>query len=73
MSNYQPDLASHFVQDEDYVYYDGRKDLLDKIGYYLKHENERKDIARSAHNKVAREHTFDVRAGQIIDMIKSKK
>ena len=72
MSNYQTDLTRHFVPGEDYVYYDGRRDLLDKIGYYLKHENERKEIARRAHDKVAREHTFDVRAGQIIDIVRRK-
>ncbi len=73
LTNYQTDLARHFVPDEDYVYYDGRRDLLDKIDYYLEHEDERVAIAKSAHDKVAREHTFDVRVGQIIELVTSRK
>ncbi len=73
LSNYQVDLARHFVSGEDYVYYDGRRDLMDKIDYYLKHDDERKAIAANAHDKVVREHTFDVRIGQIIDIVRSRK
>ncbi len=73
MSNYQVDLARHFIPGEDYEYYECRKDLMDKIGYYLKNEDERKSIAKNGHDKVAREHTFDVRVGQILDIVKSRK
>ena len=72
LSNYQVDLARHFVPGEDYVYYDGRKDLLDKIDYFLMHDDERRSIAKNAHAKVQREHTFDVRVGQILELVKSK-
>lgn len=71
MSNYQVDLARHFIPGEDYEYYESRKDLMDKIGYYLKNEDERKCIAKNGHDKVTREHTFDVRVKQIIDIVKS--
>ena len=73
LSNYQTDLARHFVPDEDYVYFEDRNDLLNKIDYYLSHEDERSAIARNAHDKIAREHTFDVRVRQIIEMVKNKK
>ncbi|MBR3734705.1 MAG: glycosyltransferase [Lachnospiraceae bacterium] len=72
LSNYQTDLARHFVPDEEYVYYEDREDMLNKIEYYLSHEDERSAIARNAHDKIAREHTFDVRVGQIIEMVKNK-
>lgn len=73
LSNYQTDLARHFVPDEDYVYYENREDLLRKIEYYLSHEDERSAIAHNAHTKVSREHTFDVRAGQIIEMVNARR
>ena len=73
LSNYQTDLARHFVPDEDYVYYENREDLLKKIEYYLSHEDERSAIAQNAHDRVVREHTFDVRAGQIIEMVKARR
>lgn len=72
LSNYQTDLARHFVPDEDYVYYEGREDLLNKIEYYLSHEDERSAIAQNAHDKISREHTFDVRVEQIIEMVKDR-
>ena len=72
MSNYQPDLARHFVPDEDYVYYESREDLLNKIDYYLRHDDERTAIAQNAHDKVTKEHTFDVRVGQIIEMVNNR-
>ncbi len=73
LSNYQIDLARHFIPGEDYVYYESRKDLMDKIGYYLKNEEERRNIAKNGHDKVMREHTFDVRLKQIIDIVKARQ
>ncbi len=73
LSNYQADLAAHFSPDEDYVFYESRSDLLRKIEYYLKHEDERIEIAKNAHDKVAAAHTFDVRIKEIIDIANSRK
>lgn len=70
MSNYQHDLAYHFVPGEDFVYYENRQDLLDKIDYYLTNEKERIEIADNAHRKIQEEHTFDVRVKEIIEIIK---
>lgn len=69
LSNYQIDLARHFVPDEDFVYFEDRNDLLRKIDYYLKHDDERMAIAQNAHDKIAKEHTFDIRVKQIIDIV----
>ena len=73
ISNYQVDLAYHFIPGEDFVYYENRKDLLDKIDYYLKNENERIEIATNAHKKIQAEHTFDVRVGEIINIVKDRE
>ena len=35
LTNFQPDFLRHFVPDEDYVFYESRTDLMDKIEYYL--------------------------------------
>ncbi len=69
ISNYQPDLAYHFVPGEDFIYYENRKDLLDKIDYYLKNDAERNEIALNAHRKIQAEHTFDARIKEIIDLV----
>lgn len=72
LSNYQVDLARHFIPEQDYIYYESRTDLISKIDYYLKHDEERMAIAKNAHDKVSREHTFDVRINQIIDIVRSR-
>lgn len=72
LSNYQVDLARHFIPGEEYIYYENRKDLINKIDYYLKHDDERKTIANNAYNKITKEHTFEVRIRQIIDIVRSK-
>jgi spore maturation protein CgeB len=45
---------------------------MDKIDYFLKNEEERAAIARNAHDKVAKEHTFDVRVQQILELVSSR-
>lgn len=70
LSNYQHDLAYHFVPGEDFVYFENRKDLLDKINYYLVNENERLEIAKNAHRKIQEQHTFDVRVKEIIEIVR---
>lgn len=69
ISNYQHDLAYHFIPGEDFVYYESRKDLLDKIDYYLSNDKERIDIAKNAHRKIQERHTFDVRVKEIIEIV----
>ncbi len=71
LSNYQADLAYHFVPGEDFIYYESRKDMLNKIDYYLKHDDERIAIATNAHKKVQEYHTFDTRIKEIIDIVSS--
>ena len=66
LSNYQADYLEHFVPGEDFVYYESREDLLDKIGYYLEHEDERRAIAASGHDKVAAAHTFRHRVREML-------
>ncbi len=73
MSNFQHDLAYHFVPGEDFVYYESRKDLLDKIDYYLANDNERIEIAKNAHKKIQEQHTFDVRVKEIIEIVNDHK
>ena len=46
LTNYQVDLARHFVAGEEYVYFENREDLLNKIDYFLKHDDERKEIGK---------------------------
>lgn len=68
LSNYQPELLDLFVPDEDFVYYESREDLLQKVDYYLCHEDERQAIARNGHDKVAAKHTYRHRVREMLDI-----
>ncbi len=65
ISNYQAEIPEHFIPDEDIVLYDNIPDLLDKIDYYLKHDDERRQIAKNGHDKVKEFHSYDVRLQEI--------
>lgn len=52
ITNYQEDMFRHFEPDVDFVYYTDEDDLLEKIDYYLKHDDERKKIAQNGHDRV---------------------
>ncbi len=66
LSNYQADFLDDFVPGEDFDYYESQEDLLNKIGYYLSHEDERAAIARNGHDKVAARHTFRHRVREML-------
>ena len=69
LTNHQNDFAMHFVDGEDYVSYSDRDDMLEKIKYYLVHEDERKIIAENGCRKVRSEHTYTQRLSEIIESI----
>lgn len=66
LSNYQADFLDDFVPGVDFVYYESKNDLLVKIDYYLTHEQEREEIARNGHDKVASAHTFRHRINEML-------
>ena len=72
LTNYQSDFLRHFEPDIDFVYYDSKEDLLDKIDYYLNHEDLRKSIAASGHRKVIANHNFNIILSQILDLVFAK-
>ena len=69
LTNFQSDFLRHFIPDEDFVFYESKEDLLQKIDYYLSHDAERTAIARSGYEKVSRHHNYDIIFEKIFDMI----
>jgi len=47
------------------------ENFLEKIGYYLRHENERREIAKRGRETVKKYHTVTIRAKQLVDYLKS--
>ena len=69
MTNYQADFLDYFVPDEDFVFFESKSDLLAKIGYYLKHEEERAAIAQNGLRKLSADHTYVHRVNEIISYL----
>lgn len=70
LTNFQTDFADFFIPDEDFGYFESKADLMDKISYYLKNEDERCAIAGNGMRKIASGHTFVHRAEEIISYLK---
>lgn len=66
LSNFQADFLDDFIPGEDFVYYESKENLLQKIDYYLAHDKERQDIAENGHNKVAAGHTYRHRVKEML-------
>lgn len=68
ISNYQAEIPEHFIPDEDIVLYDSIPDLLNKIDYYLTHDDERIQIAKNGYEKVKQAHTYDIRLQKMFEL-----
>lgn len=66
LSNYQEDFLENFTPGVDFEYYESENDLLQKIDYYLSHDEERRAIAKNGHDKVAAAHTYRDRVREML-------
>lgn len=73
MTNFQEDFLEYFEPGIDYVYYESDEDLLEKVNYYLSHDEERNRIAQSGYEKVAAAHTYQHRVETILANVMSQK
>lgn len=66
LTNYQADFNDCYIPGEDFVFYESTEDLLQKIDYYLTHEDERTAIAESGFQRTAANHTYHHRVEEIL-------
>lgn len=69
LTNYQSELPEYFELGKDMVAYESQKDLLEKIEYYLKHEEKRKEIATCGQEKVLSLYTYEKRLSDMLSII----
>lgn len=68
---YTDDIASMFKEDEEAVFFRNRKEFVEKIKYYLWHENERQKIAEAGYHRLLRDgHESGDRVQLIMDIYK---
>lgn len=69
LTNYQPEIADYFKDGEELVMFSGMDDLIDKAGYYLKHEEERIKIASNGYQKVKNEFSLKERVAEMMQIL----
>lgn len=69
LTNYQAELPYYFEEGKDLVCFDGIEDLREKVGYYLAHEEERREIARNGYRKVKEKHSYVERICMLLSKI----
>jgi spore maturation protein CgeB len=58
---YMPELEHFYEIGREVVCYHDVDDLVEKVGYYLAHDDEREAIRRAGHARVLRDHTWQRR------------
>ncbi|PAE26333.1 MULTISPECIES: glycosyltransferase [Bacillaceae] len=66
---YKEDLPIHFIEGKEIVSFKTEEELLQKINYYIKHEKQRKEIAKLASKRVLKEHTFEKRLEDMLSKL----
>lgn len=69
ITNYQADLMEYFEPGKELVIFEDAGDLVEKAGFYLKHEEERRRIAKAGCAKVRREHTWEKRLEEMFSIL----
>lgn len=62
-------LGEIFEIGKEVVAYENTEDLIDKIKYYLSHEEERKKIAKAGQERTLRDHTYEVRTKELVSIL----
>ena len=68
ITNYQHEIAECFEDGRELVIYEDIPDLITKVEYYLKHDDERRKIAMNGYEKVRSECTFERRMRGILEL-----
>lgn len=71
LSNYQAELPELFDVGKEIVLFESEKDLLEKISYYLEHDEEREAIAHNGYEKVKQEFSYRARLKLMLDVYSS--
>ena len=68
LTNYQAEIPEYFEIGKDLEVYESQEDLLNKIAYYLEHDDERMKIAENGQNKIKNEHTYSIKLQKMLEM-----
>lgn len=65
-----PSVSEFFKEGKEVVCFDTQEEMLDKIRYYLSHEDERQRIAQAARARALRDHTWQRRVQTMLGLMR---
>lgn len=69
MTNFQAEIPYYLKNKEDLVCFESVEELTELCGYYLSHDEERRQIAENGYQKVCARHTFEQRVRQMMEIV----
>ena len=69
LTKYHPALGDLFEIGKEIEAYKNFDDMIEKIDYYLKHDNERKKIADAGYKRAHKDHTLEIRLNSMLKII----
>ena len=70
LTNFQAELPMYFKDGEDLITFYSREDCIEKTLFYLKHDEERKRIATHGLKKKKKNHNYDIRMKEMMDIVR---
>jgi spore maturation protein CgeB len=67
------EIGRYFIPGEEIVTYQDLNDASEKIEYYLKNEQKRKEIARKGYERFMKDHTMERRLSEILSFAQKKQ
>jgi spore maturation protein CgeB len=72
LTNYQSEIPEYFEIGQELETYASEEELLDKIGYYLAHEKERKQIAENGYRKAKECYSLKIKVQRLLEVSTGK-
>ena len=69
LSSYSPETAELFEEDKEIVMFKNPEELMEKAGYYLSHDDERRQIAQAGYEKVISCYTYEKKLRELMEWV----
>jgi spore maturation protein CgeB len=69
MTNWQEELPELYEPGTEAEFFVSGEELLEKVDYYLRHDDEREKIAIRGLERTKAEHTYDMRIAEMIRVV----
>jgi hypothetical protein len=70
ITDHKKNISELFTPGREIITYKSHKECIEKIRYFLRHEEERKRIARAGQARTLKEHTYLIRMKELLEIIK---